>query len=151
MFCPIQNWNLLGINSQLELIFFPPFHASLKTMASTRLVLAILSISLLVCTVNAFSMSAKGPQIEVVSQPSKDFLEKKGVFSWGTWGCEASKFPWTYDSTESCYILKGKVTVTPSDGRDAVTIGEGDFATFPAGMSCTWDVTEAIHKHFCFF
>ena len=120
-------------------------------MATTRLVLAIVSLSLLVCTVNAFSMSAKGPQIEVVSQPSKDFLEKKGVFSWGTWGCEASKFPWTYDSTESCYILKGKVTVTPSDGRYAVTIGEGDFATFPAGMSCTWDVTEAIHKHFCFF
>jgi hypothetical protein len=35
------------------------------------------------------------------------------------------------------------VTVTPSDGRKAATFGKGDFVTFPAGMSCTWDVTEA--------
>ena len=73
------------------------------------------------------------------------------VFQWGTWGCEASKFPWSYESNESCYILKGKVTVTPTDDRKPVTVGEGDFVTFPAGMSCTWDVSEAIHKHFNFF
>lgn len=73
------------------------------------------------------------------------------VFQWGTWGCEASKFPWSYDSNESCYILKGKVTVTPTDDRKAVTVGEGDFVTFPAGMSCTWDVSVGIHKHFNFF
>lgn len=73
------------------------------------------------------------------------------VFDWGTWGCPASKFPWTYGSTESCYLLKGKVTVTPSDGRRPVTIGKGDFATFPAGMSCTWDVAEAVEKHYMFF
>lgn len=96
-------------------------------------------------------VSADGPNIEVVSQPDKEFLEKKGVFSWGTWGCEASKFPWTYDSNESCYLLAGKVTVTPSDGRPPATFGKGDFVTFPAGMSCTWDVSEAVHKHFMFF
>eukprot|EP00563_Minutocellus_polymorphus_P018887 CAMPEP_0197723816 /NCGR_PEP_ID=MMETSP1434-20131217/5973_1 /TAXON_ID=265543 /ORGANISM="Minutocellus polymorphus, Strain CCMP3303" /LENGTH=95 /DNA_ID=CAMNT_0043309107 /DNA_START=131 /DNA_END=418 /DNA_ORIENTATION=- len=94
---------------------------------------------------------ASGPEIEVVSNPSKEWLEEKGVFNWGTWGCEASKFPWSYDSNESCYILKGKVTVTPSDDRNPVTVGEGDFVTFPAGMSCTWDVSQAIHKHFKFF
>jgi uncharacterized cupin superfamily protein len=47
-------------------------------------------------------LAAAGPEIEVVSQPDKEFLEKKGVFSWGTWGCGASKFPWSYDSNESC-------------------------------------------------
>jgi uncharacterized cupin superfamily protein len=92
-----------------------------------------------------------GPEIEVVTQPDREYLEKKGVFNWGTWGCEASKFPWTYDSSERCYLLKGKVTVTPTDGRKAVTFGAGDFVTFPAGMSCTWDVSEAVHKHFMFF
>jgi uncharacterized cupin superfamily protein len=92
-----------------------------------------------------------GPEIEVVYQPTGDFLEKKGCLSWGTWGCGVSKFPWTYDSTESCYLLKGKVTVTPTDGRKAVTFGAGDFVTFPAGMSCTWDVTEAVQKHFMFY
>ena len=95
--------------------------------------------------------TAVGPEIEVVSQPSQEFLEKKGVFGWGTWGCDASKFPWTYDSNESCYLLKGKVTVTPTDGRKAATFGAGDFVTFPAGMSCTWDVSEAVQKHFMFF
>lgn len=96
-------------------------------------------------------VAASGPEIEVISQPDKDFLEKKGVFSWGTWGCEASKFPWTYDSAESCYLLKGQVTVTPTDGRKPATFGKGDFVTFPAGMSCTWDVAEAVHKHFMFY
>lgn len=92
-----------------------------------------------------------GPEIEVVSQPDKDFLDKKGVYSWGTWGCGVSKFPWTYDSSESCYLLKGQVTVTPTDGRAPATFGAGDFVTFPAGMSCTWDVSEAVQKHFQFF
>jgi uncharacterized protein len=92
-----------------------------------------------------------GPEIEVISKPDKDFLEKKGVFSWGTWSCGVSKFPWTYDSSESCYLLKGRVTVTPTDGRRPATFGAGDFVTFPAGMSCTWDVSEAVQKHFMFF
>ena len=91
-----------------------------------------------------------GPEIEVISQPDEAFLEKKGVMDWGTWGCGVSKFPWTYDSAETCYLLKGKVTVTPTDGRQPVTIGKGDYVTFPAGMSCTWDVTEAVQKHFMF-
>ena len=94
---------------------------------------------------------ATGPNIEVISQPDKEFLEKKGVFSWGTWGCGASKFPWTYDSSESCYLLEGKVTVTPTDNRPACTFGKGDFVTFPAGMSCTWDVSEPVKKHYMFF
>lgn len=62
----------------------------------------------------------------------------------------ASEFPWTYDSSESCYLLAGQVT-TPSDGRKAATFGKGDYVTFPAGMSCTWDVSEAVGKHFMFF
>jgi uncharacterized cupin superfamily protein len=73
------------------------------------------------------------------------------VFSWGTWGCGVSKFPWTYDSNESCYLLSGKVTVIPSDGRPSATFGKGDFVTFPAGMSCTWEVSEPVQKHFMFF
>ena len=104
-------------------------------------------------TTTSLAMSTQtstGPEIEVVSQPDQEFLEKKGVFNWGTWGCGVSKFPWTYDSAESCYLLAGQVTVTPSDGRAPATFGKGDFVTFPAGMSCTWDVSEAVQKHFLF-
>mmetsp|Transcript_59486 Transcript_59486/g.145694 ORF Transcript_59486/g.145694 Transcript_59486/m.145694 type:complete len:194 (-) Transcript_59486:384-965(-) len=97
------------------------------------------------------STQTQKPEIEVVSQPSQEFLETKGIFSWGIWGCPASTFPWSYSENESCYLLKGTVMVTPTDGRQPVTFGKGDFVTFPAGMSCTWDVTEAVEKHFNFF
>jgi uncharacterized cupin superfamily protein len=88
------------------------------------------------------------PNIQVVSQPDNGFLETKGVFAWETWDCEVSQFPWNYTQTESCYLLAGQVTVTPADGRPPATFGKGDFVTFPAGMPCMWDVTEAVQKHF---
>lgn len=93
---------------------------------------------------------APRPEIVVVSQPDQDFLAKRGVFDWGTWGCGVSKFPWSYSDAESCYLLAGAVTVTPTDGRSPATFKKGDFVTFPAGMTCTWDVTEAVEKHFMF-
>jgi uncharacterized protein len=97
------------------------------------------------------SSSKNAATITVISQPDRTFLDQKGVWDWGTWGCSASTFPWTYDSSESCYLLQGKVIVTPSDGRQPpVTFGKGDFVTFPAGMSCTWEVVEAVQKHYMF-
>jgi len=35
-------------------------------------------------------------------------------------------------------------------GGSPVEVQAGDLATFPAGMSCTWDVKEAISKHYNF-
>jgi uncharacterized protein len=99
----------------------------------------------------ASSSSSTKQEIVVVRQPDREFLQSKGVYDWGTWGCGVSKFPWTYDTSESCYLLAGQVTVTPTDDRPAATFGQGDFVTFPAGMSCTWDVKEAVEKHYMFF
>jgi len=93
----------------------------------------------------------QGAEIEVIAAPDPEFLKQKGVLDWGTWGCGVSKFPWTYSEAESCYLLKGKVVVTPNGGGAPVSIEAGNFVTFPAGMSCTWDVTEAVEKHFMFF
>jgi len=77
---------------------------------------------------------------------------KLRVFDWGQWGCGVSRFPWTYDDSESCYLLAGQVTVIPNDKNlKPVSFGKGDFVTFPAGMSCTWDVTEPVQKHYMFF
>lgn len=39
--------------------------------------------------------------------------------AWPTWGCEASKFPWSYSENETCYVLEGRVIVTP-DGEGLV-------------------------------
>eukprot|EP00611_Tribonema_gayanum_P000835 TRINITY_DN1062_c0_g1_i1.p1 TRINITY_DN1062_c0_g1~~TRINITY_DN1062_c0_g1_i1.p1 ORF type:complete len:155 (-),score=24.60 TRINITY_DN1062_c0_g1_i1:546-1010(-) len=94
-------------------------------------------------------MSA-GPQIEVVKTPTNEQLASLGVADWPTWGCDVSKFPWTYDEAETAYVLEGEVTVTPSDGRDAATFGKGDLVTFPQGMQCVWDVKKAISKHYRF-
>lgn len=66
------------------------------------------------------------------------------------WGCPPSKFPWTYSSKETCYLLEGKVKVTPEGANEAVEIGAGDLVVFPKGMSCTWDVSVAVDKHYNF-
>ena len=43
--------------------------------------------------------------------------QELGVRSWPTWGCDASKFPWSYSSAETAYVLKGRVIVTPDGGE----------------------------------
>lgn len=88
--------------------------------------------------------------IEVIHQPSDTDLQQQGVFDWPIWEKEVSKFPWTYDANETCYILEGHVTVTADNG-ESVEIKAGDLVTFPNGMSCTWDIHQAIRKHYNFF
>lgn len=88
-------------------------------------------------------------EIKIEHQPNQLKLKELGVYQWGIWQKEVSKFPWTYDSQETCYFLTGDVTVTP-DGGQPVKMGEGDLVTFPAGMSCTWEITRDVRKHYCF-
>ncbi|KAK3283739.1 hypothetical protein CYMTET_8578 [Cymbomonas tetramitiformis] len=75
----------------------------------------------------------------------------KGVRSWSIWSCEPSEFPWSYGQAETCFLLEGDVIVTP-DGGEPVAIKAGDLVTFPAGMSCTWEVIQRVEKHYkCVF
>jgi hypothetical protein len=87
--------------------------------------------------------------IRIQSNPEKQELENLGVFNWPVWTKEASEFPWSYDSPETCYFLEGRVEVTPENG-DPVAMGKGDLVTFPAGMSCTWKILEDVKKHYSF-
>ncbi|MBF0465822.1 MAG: cupin domain-containing protein [Nitrospirae bacterium] len=84
-----------------------------------------------------------------VVKPDEKELKQLGVKSWPIWSKEASKFDWSYDSTEECYILEGKVEVVTKDGKK-VEFGKGDFVTFPKGLACTWDIKEAVRKHYNF-
>lgn len=86
--------------------------------------------------------------ITVNSTPSDE--EVATCKTWSTWGCEASTFPWTYGAAETCYLLEGEVTVTPEGGGEPASFKAGDVVSFPAGMSCTWDVHVAVKKHFKF-
>ena len=96
------------------------------------------------------TMAAATAEIKVIAQADDATVAKLGCRRWATWGCGVSKFPWTYSDTETCLLIAGKVTVTPDGGGAPVTLQPGDIATFPAGMSCVWDVTEAIQKHYSF-
>ncbi|QJD29554.1 cupin domain-containing protein [Methylococcus geothermalis] len=87
--------------------------------------------------------------IKVENNPPETRLGELGVRRWPTWSCGVSSFPWTYDESETCYILEGEVTVTPNGG-EPVRFGKGDLVTFPAGLSCTWDVHVPVRKHYTF-
>lgn len=81
--------------------------------------------------------------------PDTALLEKLGLFSWSIWSKEVSIFSWAYDSEETCYFLEGDVTVTPREG-EPIHLQVGDLVTFPAGMSCTWQIRQALRKHYVF-
>ena len=82
-----------------------------------------------------------------VKQPDPADLEREGVFDWPTWEKEVSRFDWHYDEDETCYLLEGQVAVTTPDGR-SVTFGAGDMVHFPAGLSCVWDISAPVKKHY---
>jgi uncharacterized cupin superfamily protein len=88
-------------------------------------------------------------KIIVEHNPDSTRLNELGVSSWPTWSKEVSKFPWTYSEQEVAYVLEGEVVVTPQGG-EPVKFGKGDLVTFPAGMSCTWEVKQPLRKHYQF-
>ncbi len=77
-------------------------------------------------------------------------LAALGVNSGLTCLKEVSKFPWNYNSQEIAYMVEGEVTVTPKNGGNSVNFGVGDLVTFPAGLSCTWEVKKPLRKHYQF-
>jgi uncharacterized cupin superfamily protein len=87
--------------------------------------------------------------IIVEHAPESGRLSELGISGWPTWSKEVSKFPWTYSDQEIAYVLEGEVVVTP-DGGEPVKFGKGDLVTFPAGMSCTWEVKKPLRKHYRF-
>lgn len=68
------------------------------------------------------------------------------------WGCCPGKYQLKFDAEETCYLLKGKVKAHPKGGSSSefVEFGAGDLVVIPKGLSCTWDVSVAIDKHYKF-
>jgi len=88
-------------------------------------------------------------EIVKLSHPTPEFLEAHSVMSWPIWSKDVSSFPWYYESSETCYFLEGEVRVTPHGGTP-LRMGKGDWVVFPAGMSCTWEILQAVRKHYRF-
>ena len=85
--------------------------------------------------------------IKVIKEVDQN--KRNELASWPIWEKEASKFPWTYDEEETCFFIEGDVVVTPENG-EPVRMGKGDLVTFPAGMSCTWEILSDVRKHYRF-
>ncbi|MCL2289193.1 MAG: cupin domain-containing protein [Bacteroidetes bacterium] len=82
----------------------------------------------------------------IVKKPTE--AEKAAMELQSIWGCGVSKFDWFYDQEETCLLTEGEVTVTHDGG--SVRIGAGDYIVFPKGLSCVWDVTQPVKKHYIF-
>ncbi|KAL2513401.1 RmlC-like cupins superfamily protein [Abeliophyllum distichum] len=86
--------------------------------------------------------------VKIQTNPPQSKLNDLGVSSWPTWSGGPSKIPWTFTAKETMYLLAGKVKVH-CDGQDGFfEIGAGDLVEFPKGMKITWDVVEAVNKHY---
>lgn len=84
----------------------------------------------------------------IVRKPTE--AEIKQCSNWPIWTCDVSAFDWDYTQKEVCLILEGKVTVKDRGGDGAVSFGPGDIVIFPKDLKCTWQVTEAVKKHYNF-
>ena len=56
-------------------------------------------------------------QILLERNPSPMKLDVIGVYEWPIWRKEASTFDWTYAQQETCYVLRGRFSVTPKGGE----------------------------------
>lgn len=83
-----------------------------------------------------------------VYKPSAD--EIKLAKTWPVWNCGQSTFDWEYTQQETCYILEGEVIIKDPSGSEQVSFGPGDMVIFPTDLSCQWQVTKAVKKHYKF-
>ncbi len=80
--------------------------------------------------------------------PTPKEVSMMNFSTWDTWECTVSKFPWSYDATETCYILEGQAIVEGNGQK--VEFKKGDIVVFPKGLSCTWNVLKPIKKYYWF-
>jgi uncharacterized cupin superfamily protein len=90
--------------------------------------------------------------IKKLSEPEKTSLgippKPSEVNGWSVWDCGPSQFNWHYENTEYAYLYQGRVKVRTNEG--VVEIKAGDYATFPEGLSCQWEVLEGVVKVYRF-
>ncbi|XP_009792755.1 uncharacterized protein [Nicotiana sylvestris] len=100
---------------------------------------------------NSDSFSSSNLRIIVQKNPSEAQLSELGIKSWPKWGCSPGKYQLKFDAEETCYLLRGKVKVYPKNSTEtSVEFGGGDLVIIPKGLSCTWDVSLAVDKHYKF-
>ncbi|TQD87466.1 hypothetical protein C1H46_026978 [Malus baccata] len=100
---------------------------------------------------SASSSSSSDLRIIVERNPSESRLSQLDIKCWPKWGCSPGKYQLKFDAEETCYLLKGRVKAYyPKGSSEYVEFGAGDLVTIPKGLTCTWDVSLAVDKHYKF-
>jgi len=113
-----------------------------------KLTRSLIVIFLLLSALFTFLVNQNAPKdsIYVRHHLPADELAKLNVDKWATWKKEPSTFLWQFPESETIYVTKGEVYVTPDGSTDSVLIQQGDFATFAPGLRCVWRVTQPFEK-----
>lgn len=83
------------------------------------------------------------------AQPGPERLADLGVADWSPWSRDEDTFEWSYSDTETGYIREGAVRVH-LPGDQVMEAESGDLVQFPAGLECTWEITEDLSKVYTF-
>ncbi len=83
-----------------------------------------------------------------IEKLNEEEIGRRGIRAWPVWEKEVSRFPWTYDGEEQCYILEGEVVIETEQGN--FILKPGDFVTFEDGLECVWDIRSDVKKHYRF-
>ena len=81
-------------------------------------------------------MSADGILLERNPSPMK--LEVMGVYDWPIWRKEASRFAWTYQQQETCYILRGRFSVSARFDAGPTHVGEARALPYSNESGLLW-------------
>ena len=86
-------------------------------------------------------------QVLVEQDPSPMKLEVLNVDDWPLVREPPGTSDRSYLHTETSYIVEGTGQIEVSGG-ETVRISEGDLVTVMPHTQCTWNITEAIERHY---
>ncbi|WP_300976029.1 cupin domain-containing protein [Yoonia sp.] len=67
----------------------------------------------------------------------------------GMWEATPGTYHATYSAYEFVHMISGRIVITP-DGGTPVTVQAGDAFVVEADFKGTWEIQEAVRKHFDF-
>ena len=83
-----------------------------------------------------------------IEKITPDDVRNRGIDQWPIWAKEPSRFEWSYQGDEECYIIEGEFSVETEEGT--FSMKAGDFVTFKDGLQCIWDISLPVKKYYNF-
>jgi len=99
----------------------------------------ILNLKLFSMPIEKKDILEKDPQAK-----GKDIFTSENKFFVGIWEANISKFNYTYEEDEACYILKGKAIVKKKNKK--IELNPGDLVFFKKGESVVWQILSKLRK-----